>query len=154
MINCFAFDILLFDQIYHFVKSINVCNPMNFLNILYEWLFDFLVFDSLDLWKDCTMRMWPAHFLKYVLTFFTWCKNFITSFCNALSSIRHEIVRVGKKKNIIMPFVGLMISFSLAGIGFFYLIQNIAFKKSFRSVAVYFLCPYYVCSSNLFSFLI
>ena len=34
---------------------------LNFFNILNEWLFNFLVFDSLDLWKDGTMRMWPAH---------------------------------------------------------------------------------------------
>ena len=51
-----------------------------------------------------------------------------------------------------MNFVGLMLSFSLAGVGFFYLIQDIAFKKSFRSVEVYFLRPYYVCSLNPFSF--
>ena len=29
-----------------------------------------------------------------------------------------------------MNFVGLMLSFSLAGVGLFYLIQNIAFKKT------------------------
>ena len=144
MLNCFAFEILLFDQIYHFVKSIHVCTPLNFFNfllIILTWFAE----ESHNAYVTSTLY-------KVCFDIFTWCKHCITSFCNALSSICHEIVRVRKMKNIIMNFVGFMLSFCLAGVGFFYLIQNIAIKKSFRSVEVYFLRPYYVCSSNPFFF--